>query len=253
MHSPTIRCGNSRIKNYLNVASEVFSGFFCDRVICVSSSIFDYAKPFFNSDKLIQVNNGVPEYKLNLSRNYSVTNNNFNICCVGLFRERKGILNLVKAIKKSNVNCNLNLVGRFVEESYRKEVLNECRSSNIQVNLLGFRDSVQEEMLKNDLFILPSLPGEGLPMVLLEAMSVGMPIICTNVEGVSETLQNNVSALIVEHSSIDSLSKAIIRMHDDELLRENLGMCSRNKFENEFSSTAMTKRVSSIYDEFHAA
>ena len=61
----------------------------------------------------------------------------------------------------------------------------------------GFTSDVTSELLAMDLFVLPSLFGEGLPMVLLEAMAAGVPVVAADVEGVAEAIRHGQDGVIV--------------------------------------------------------
>jgi glycosyltransferase involved in cell wall biosynthesis len=86
--------------------------------------------------------------------------------------------------------------------------------------------SSREEVLTffriGNLFVLPSYQ-EGVPIALLEAMSLGLPCISTNVNGVPEAIHPEITGLLVEPGDPGALSEAIERLVDDPLLAERLG------------------------------
>ena len=60
-----------------------------------------------------------------------------------------------------------------------------------------------------DLFVLPSLFGEGLPMVVLEAMAAGVPVVATRVPGVPEAIRHGQDGVLVDPGDADDLAQAI--------------------------------------------
>ena len=73
-----------------------------------------------------------------------------------------------------------------------------------------------------DLFVLPTLPGEGIPRVLLEAMTAGMPIVTTRVAGIPSLLTHEVNGWLVDRPTADAVADAIARIIDDAPLRRRL-------------------------------
>ena len=73
-------------------------------------------------------------------------------------------------------------------------------------------------MSKADLFVLPSLT-EGYPLVLCEALCLGLPVVATNVAGSSEIIDNDKYGLLTEHDD-ESIYRAVKKMIDDDSLRE---------------------------------
>jgi len=72
------------------------------------------------------------------------------------------------------------------------------------------------------IFVLPSIAGEGMPNVLLEAMSVGLPVVATDVAGVRDIIEDGINGMIVPPADSIALEKAIVRLWNDEDLREKL-------------------------------
>jgi glycosyltransferase involved in cell wall biosynthesis len=75
---------------------------------------------------------------------------------------------------------------------------------------------------EHDLFVLPTLPGEGVPRVLLEAMAAGLPIVTTNVAGIPSLVSHERNGLLVEEPAADAVADAIARIATDAALRRRL-------------------------------
>jgi len=73
-----------------------------------------------------------------------------------------------------------------------------------------------------DLFVLPTLPGEGVPRVLLEAMTSGTPVVTTRVSGIPSLITHEVNGLLVEHATAEAIADALARLVQDAPLRQRL-------------------------------
>jgi glycosyltransferase involved in cell wall biosynthesis len=91
---------------------------------------------------------------------------------------------------------------------------------------LRFRGAIALEALlplyrEYDLFVLPTLPGEGIPRVLLEAMASGLPVVTTNVAGIPSLVTSEVNGLLVEPAA-EAVAAAMARVIGDAPLRRGL-------------------------------
>ena len=73
-----------------------------------------------------------------------------------------------------------------------------------------------------DAFVLPTLPGEGIPRVLLEAMAGGLPIVTTSVAGIPSLVTHEHNGLLVEEPTVDAITAAVVRVVRDGALRRRL-------------------------------
>jgi glycosyltransferase involved in cell wall biosynthesis len=91
------------------------------------------------------------------------------------------------------------------------------------VLFLGARQDIDRQLQGFDLFALASVPrSEGIPTVLLEAMSSGLPVVATDVGGVTEIVEEGVTGLVVPALSDDALASAALRVVE----RFSVGRCA---------------------------
>lgn len=134
--------------------------------------------------------------------------------CVGSFEERKGQAVLLKALslaKKKLPNIHLLLVGDGVDEGKLKKLVNEM---DLAQNLSFFPFTKQPELVfeRVDMTVLPSIAKEGLPNVLLESMSMGTPVIASDLGGIPEVIIGGETGILVSPNDITQLKDAILRL-----------------------------------------
>jgi glycosyltransferase involved in cell wall biosynthesis len=137
----------------------------------------------------------------------------------------------------------------FVGEGPERERLESlARSLGVddRVDFLGFRSDVRELLLRSDLFVLPSLD-EGLPLSVLEAMTVGKPVVATSAGGTDEAVEDGVTGIVVEPRDVKALAAAIRAVLGDPALAARMGAAGRARVESRFSSDAMGDTVAEVY------
>jgi glycosyltransferase involved in cell wall biosynthesis len=117
-----------------------------------------------------------------------------------------------------------------------------------RVVFAGYRDDAARVVAAADVLALPSWT-EGLPLVVLEAMALGRPVVATAVGGTPELVADGETGLLVPPRDVAALTAALKRVLDDEALRRRLGEAGRRRVAERFSSEAMTRDVLAVYDE----
>jgi glycosyltransferase involved in cell wall biosynthesis len=119
-----------------------------------------------------------------------------------------------------------------------------------RVTFLTFQDDLHSAMSVLDIFVLPSLM-EGMPIVLYNAMSIGVPVVATDVGGVGEVLSHEVTALLVQPGDLDGLCTMLIRLIDDAALREKLrrNAASLMRESGRFSAGNAIVAIERVYEE----
>ena len=134
------------------------------------------------------------------------------LICIGRLVEQKGQLLLVEAVGRlaaAGVDFEVVLVG---DGELRSEITSLVAHLGLErhVRLTGWmsNDAVHKEILNSRALVLPSF-AEGLPVVIMESLALGRPVVSTYIAGIPELVEPGVSGLLVPAGSVDSLVDAI--------------------------------------------
>ncbi|MFB6271908.1 MAG: glycosyltransferase [Salinibacter sp.] len=268
VHSPTwCETGNS-IKDNVNHMLDRATRQWSSCHLCVSESLRDrLIADRVAPERLIVVHNGIeidltqpdPQAKARarecLCRQLGVDSSKQLITTTALFRSRKGTDRFVEMIdllvQRGFDVCGV-LIGPFESETYRRRIVELAREHGLwdsgRLVHLGFREDVLALIAAADAFVLPSLYGEGLPLVILEAMAVEVPIVSTRVEGVPEAIEHEWSGLLVPPDDPSALAEAVARLLADPAWARALGERARERVAASFTAEAMVRRVERVYD-----
>lgn len=151
---------------------------------------------------------------------------------VGTLVRDKGIYELIEAMaiigKLGFMNVDLTIVGHGTEQVQLQHHVNHLGLTE-RVRFEGFIDDADQMAAlysNHDLFCLPTYH-EGFPRVIYEAMLFSLPIITTQVGQIQTLVHDNVNGLFVKVRSPDDLAKKIIRLVENNALRQRLGQQAR--------------------------
>ncbi|MFA6427550.1 MAG: glycosyltransferase [Candidatus Magasanikbacteria bacterium] len=136
----------------------------------------------------------------------------------------KGIDVLIEAAKIINIQYPISNIQFVVigEGSERKKLESLIANYKLQnIHLIGSVENAAQYLKAFDIFVLPSRK-EGLPYTLLEAMSAGLPIIASDVGGISSLIDNKINGLIIPHGQPEKLTKMIVSLSCNTKLREEI-------------------------------
>jgi glycosyltransferase involved in cell wall biosynthesis len=158
------------------------------------------------------------EQKQKILEKIGFSKNHFVITFVGRIVKDKGINELVHVfslLSQEYSHLRLLLIGDYKNESDPISVESKNMiEKNSRIKYLEFQEDVREYLAVSNLFILPSYR-EGLPNVLIEAGSYGVPMIATDINGCNEVIENNVNGLLVKKKDLGALSGAIQKFVED--------------------------------------
>ncbi|MFM8813720.1 MAG: glycosyltransferase family 4 protein [Candidatus Limnocylindrus sp.] len=155
-----------------------------------------------------------------------------NILFVGRMEPRKGLIHLLRAFRKlqrDGVRARLLLVGTGPgEREARRYVLTRQLED---VEFLGRVPEAQKAQLFKtaDIYVSPATGRESFGIVLLEAMSAGAPIICSDIHGYRGVVRRERDGILVEPGNADALAAAIRRLIDDPALRAQLSRAGEER------------------------
>ena len=232
---------------FYRFAEKIASGA-ADRVICVSESEYLLALNLhvIKPDKLRKVYNGLPDVD---SASWARPDQEPpRLISVARFAEPKDHLTLLQALAGlSDLNWHLDLVG---DGPMRKAVEHLASHPLLagRVNFLGTRNDVHQLLAHSSVFILSS-KREGFPISILEAMRAGLPVIASDVGGVSEAVADGETGFLVTVGDIFTLRKRLCALIEDRELRKQMGLQGRERFLQHFTLEKMVEKTFAIYRE----
>jgi sugar transferase (PEP-CTERM/EpsH1 system associated) len=169
---------------------------------------------------------------------------------IGRLVKEKGLEYLISALKtiiRSYPGIRLVIVGQGVLQDHLKELVAQQGIQNYVV-FTGSRLDTPQLYRVFDLFVLPSI-SEGLPMVLLEAMAAGCPIIATKVGGIPSLIQHGFNGSLVPPKDPDSLAEEIIKLLGDREKRKEYSENGQRIFKESYDVRIMTRKYESLYEQ----
>jgi len=184
----------------------------------------------------------------------------FQILAVGYLIERKGFEYLIRGMKDVLIhhkNVKLKIVGSGPLEAKLYSLINDLDLDGIVEILRNVSDNDLLKLYNNsDLFVLPSIVDsqgntEGLGVVLLEAMACGVPVIGTDVGGISDIIKNNKNGLLVPEKNPKKLAYAINSVISNNCFRRNIALNGLNYVRKNYGWEIVSKKYIKIYKKFY--
>ena len=181
---------------------------------------------FFSNESLKQ------EDVLDFRAKYNIKQNDFVFVFIGRVVRDKGINELIKSfcnLEKTRLMIKLMLVGDFEPEL---DPVDDATLAEIKINeniiYVGFQTDVRPFLHIANVFVFPSYR-EGFPNVLLQACSMELPCIVTDINGSNEIIENGINGLIVKPKSVFELQESMTKMINHKYDLKAMGRRSRRK------------------------
>ncbi len=157
------------------------------------------------------------------------------------------LLDAVAAARQNGTNVELTVVGDGPARSSFERHANKVGVGG-SVTFAGYcsQDEVAEILGQSDVFVLPSF-AEGVPVSLMEACASGLPVIATQVGGVSELVIDGETGFIVPPGDAAALRDRIDALVNDPALRSRMGAAGRRRVQSEFASATEGARLASLF------
>lgn len=229
------------------VALDNLTARLCFAIVAVSDATREsLLRQGYPADRVVTIHNGIeaaePAHAVRLAGGPTILE-------VARLAEVKGQRTLIEALP--GLHATALFVGEDLEHggAYRGELEEVARRVGVagRVVFAGRRDDVPGLLAGCDVVCLPSR-AEGLPLVLLEAMAQGKPVVASAVGGVPELVVDGDSGLLVPPGDAGALAVALRRVLGDPTLGRRLGEAARERVRERFSAAAATDRVLRLYE-----
>lgn len=156
-------------------------------------------------------------------------------------------LRMAARVLETRTDCRFLIIG---DGELRGALEAQASSLGIgrQVLFLGIRSDIPDLLGATDLVVLTS-HYEGLPNVLIEAMSAGVPVISTDFAGVEEVLSDDVEGFVVPRDDAEAMAARVVRLLGDESLRKRMGAAGIERVARQFSLDVMGGRLLKVYED----
>jgi len=226
--------------------------------ISVSKSNQESGKKVIRDFESIVVNNGIDRKKFNPDSQFPDIRAELNlpkdktlVLFIARFTSHKQPLALIEAFKeavKLHPSMHLLMVGDGDQKEEAVRII-EAQGLKNDITLVGFRQDVPAVLAAADIFVLPSL-WEGLPIGLLEAMSMGKAIIASKVDGTIEIVHHEENGLLIDTKElVPGLTRALIGLSRSAPLREQYGRKAIETVRDRFNAENMTRQIEKLYLE----
>lgn len=169
---------------------------------------------------------------------------------MGRLVEEKGLFLLLDAlvdVRRLLPNVKLQLAGTGeLEAPLRRYAATKGMSENVE--FLGWVSGEDKwrVLAQASLYVLPS-DAEGLPMGVLEAMAVGLPVIATDVGGIPDVVEDGVNGRLIKPGDVHALRQALVQLLGDPALLDRMGRESHKRFAANFAAARVMPKIEAIY------
>jgi glycosyltransferase involved in cell wall biosynthesis len=224
------------------------------RVVLLSNYLYDDVKSFVSKDQIFILANGSKDFLPSAQKSFHKSvNGTLQIGYLSNLIVSKGILILLDVLKrldKNGYNFNCTIAG--IESELTANSLNveiKTRELNDKVKFIGAVQGESKAHFFNslDVFVLPTnYPLECMPLVLIEAASVGLPIISSLIGGIPDIVNNSNGFLIEVDDLENGVYNALCQLYEYPELIESLGLNSRRIYEQRFTEERFNNNVFDI-------
>lgn len=241
---------NMRI--YALIDKYILKGF--DQVVGVSDDVFNEISKYVSDRKIHKIGNGVDLSKYvrindkdDAKMQLGIKDKKL-IGFIGRLSEEKGVIFLLRAVKQlieEKHNIFVMIVG---DGDHKEELIAEAKRMRIEshINFTGARSDTPLIYSALDVFVLPSLR-EAFPMVILEAMACGTPVVATKVGDIPQIITDKVSGLIINVKDVEDLKNALNFMISNPDKAEYMATRALNDVKTKFSSFSMAQKYDAVY------
>lgn len=188
------------------------------------------------------------EKKNDIRAELGLEKDDFIVLSIGELNENKNqrvIIQAIAMLRDSKIHYVLCGKGNQLE-NLKKLVAEKQLNQNI--HFLGYRKDVVDICSQADVYVMPS-KREGLPVASLEAMYCGLPLVTSNIRGLTDVMENGVSGYMCASEDIKGFAKGIKKLCDNPKMREKMGMHNK-KIVKPYCIEETKKEVLKLFEDF---
>jgi glycosyltransferase involved in cell wall biosynthesis len=173
------------------------------------------------------------------------------VTVLAALRDFKGIDNAIRAwpaVIARYADARLLLVGSGSEEGTLRTLVARLGLQDTVV-FAGMRTDIPDVLRGSEVVVLPSVYGENLPTVLMEAGGCARPVVASDVGGISDIVVDGVTGLLVGPRDHAGIAAAVLRLLDDRALGDRLGRAARQRMEERFAAQVWAANLRTVYEQ----
>lgn len=200
---------------------------FFDATISISKNVQNQWIKYLGTKRHNYIlNSGVD---INNDKNEAVSDNNFNIVFAGRLVERKGVgilLEVFSMLKRTGIDARLWIIGDGPKKSDYIHMADKLNISS-STTFTGSVSNLKDYFRMSTVCVFPSYEKEGLMGVVLEAMSVGKPVITTINNGNEDIIKHNQNGILIKPKNKTQLFNSIFKLYKSKVVRDRIGKNAR--------------------------
>ena len=200
----------------------------------------------FAKKKVYVIANGI-----HIPENPPLRNNRdmLHLLCLGRIEKEKGMHHAVKAMVEFNdENIKLDIVGTGPYLDELKVLITKLKLEESVFCHGRVEDNELSKLFAvADIYLMPTTRQEGLPLTILEAMANGLPVIASDIGGISQVIEDGGGGLLVKPGNVSELINAIRILKNDEGMRLKLSKTARKTIEDKYSKERMVDETLAVF------
>ena len=236
---------------------------FVDRAIVLCNALSNIFGDLLPKNKVRVVHNGVKEsisdeeFLTALRKKMSDNRREFLVGFMGTLDKNKGFIDFIKSLPyvlTKFKNVKFSIAGKWHKKEDKEESLDFLRNNNLEefVQFMGVvrGEEKKKYLLESDIFVFPTkYYYEGQPIVVIEAMMAGLPVIVTPRACLKEMIEDSKNGYIVPENSPERIGEGIIKLLENRKEWERISLNNRKKFECEYRWEICVNSIEEILKE----
>jgi glycosyltransferase involved in cell wall biosynthesis len=181
---------------------------------------------------------------------FALPNDHLLVGLISYLRSYKGheyFIEAARIIASQRDDVTFVIVGEGPEEQTLRSRIGQLRLET-RIRMLGFRQDLLNVFRSFNVFAIPSVEGDTIPQVLMQALAVGIPVVSTTVGSIPDVVIQGETGFVVPPRDAAALAERIAALLDDAALRARLGAQGRSLVERSYSLEHMLDRLERVYE-----